>query len=246
MFYPNKRSNLIKFFALMAILTFVFVSCGDSSSGDPTGPGGDDKTVTIPAQSGTPSAGIAGSALYYATTENIADGKAGTVTWYASSAGTSVSAKPAGLNDPTINTVSNTAYFTLITTAATPAGTYYFRVTIDGTQSNVGILTVSAAKTITIPAQSGTLTAGTAGNAIYYTTTANIADGKSGTVTWYTTLDGTSAAAKPAGLNDPTINTVSNTAYFTLITTAATPAGTYYFRVTIDGTHSNVGILTIL
>ena len=138
----KNRINLVKMIALMAILVFAFVSCGDSSSGDPSSPGGDGKTVTIPAQSGTPSAGIAGNVLYYASTENIADGKEGTITWYTTSAGTTVAAKPTGLNDPTINTVSNTAYFALITTTATPAGTYYFRVTIDGTHSNVGILTI--------------------------------------------------------------------------------------------------------
>jgi len=139
-----KKLNLaIGFIVLIAMLSFSFISCGDSSSGDPTSPGGDGKTVTIPAQSGTPSAGIAGNVLYYATTENITDGKEGTITWYTTSEGTTVAAKPTGLNDPTINTVSNTAYFALITTTATPAGTYYFRVTIDGTQSNVGTLVIN-------------------------------------------------------------------------------------------------------
>jgi len=101
-------------------------------------------------------------------------------------------------------------------------------------------------KTVTVPTQSGPITSGTAGTAMYYVTTANIENSKTGAVTWYEDLAATISTTKPAWVNDPLINVVSNTAYFAFTTTATAPAGTYYFRVTIDGAKSNVGTLTIL
>ena len=100
-------------------------------------------------------------------------------------------------------------------------------------------------KSISVTTQSGTLTTGTAGTATFAVTTANIADGKTGSVTWYTTAAGTTTGTAPVGIIATVSNTASNKATITVAATAATAIGTYWFKTTIDGTTSGVVVLTV-
>ena len=71
----NQTKFFFKTFLTFLIITcsLLTVTCGDSSSGDPTGPG-PVKSVSVGAQSGTMVAGTGGQVSYPVTTENIADG----------------------------------------------------------------------------------------------------------------------------------------------------------------------------
>jgi len=63
-----------------------------------------------------------------------------TTQWYNHSAGTGTPvAAPTGM---TTSLRSNLSGIDVISTSSTPVGTYYFRVTMDGVQSNVVTVTV--------------------------------------------------------------------------------------------------------
>ena len=100
-------------------------------------------------------------------------------------------------------------------------------------------------KTVGVAAQSGTLITGTAGTVTFAVTTANIADGKSGTVAWFTTVAGTTAGSAPAGVSATVSAVSSNSAIVTVGATTEAADGSYYFKVTIDGTTSAVAVLTV-
>jgi len=69
----------------------------------------------------------------------------------------------------------------IATTAATPAGTYYFRITVDGTQSNVATLTISAP----IPVLTGNVTINNTSPRVGDTITATYTGGNgTGAATW--------------------------------------------------------------
>jgi uncharacterized repeat protein (TIGR02543 family) len=143
------------------------------------------------------------------------------------------------------NRAANT--LTLNFTGLANSTLYY--LTIDGicdTAGNALVQTVrsfttaqAGAKTVSAGPQSGTLTYGTAGNAAYAVTTANIDDSATAVVNW---ISGT-----PAGVTDNTGTAVvtGNALSLTLTTTAGTPAGTWNFTVTIDGATSAQQSLTV-
>jgi hypothetical protein len=83
----------------------------------------------------------------------------------------------------------------------------------------------ASAKTVSVGAQSGTLTAGTAGSATFTVTTANIANGA-----YTATLGGA-----PAGVTAGAVTIASGSGTLTVSTTAATPSGTHPLTLTIDG-----------
>ena len=101
------------------------------------------KSVTVGAQNGTLTTNRANTVTFPVTTTNIANGRTGAVGWYANAEGTISSGAPTGITASVSNVASNSATLTVNTTAAIMSGTYYFRVTIDGEQSNVTTLTVS-------------------------------------------------------------------------------------------------------
>ncbi len=213
-----------------------FASCSD----DPPAPA--TKSVTVEAQQNIPVEGTAGSAAYSVVTENIADGEAGNVAWFSDVAGTTAANAPAGVT-ATISEVSdNAATATVATTTGTPAGTWYFKVIISETESDAVAFTVDEApvKSVTVGAQQGWPVAGTPGAATFGVTTENIADGRTGTVAWFSDAAGTTAANAPAGVQANVANVSGNASSVTVSTTAATPAKTCYFKVTIDGTTSAV------
>ena len=100
-------------------------------------------------------------------------------------------------------------------------------------------------KSISLASQSGTLTSGTAGSVTFAATTANIADGKSGSVAWFTSVEGTTTGSAPAGVTASVSNVASNKATVTVNTTTAAAQGSYYFKLTIDGTTSAVATLAV-
>ncbi|MCL2098669.1 MAG: leucine-rich repeat protein [Bacteroidales bacterium] len=101
-------------------------------------------------------------------------------------------------------------------------------------------------KTIkSVAAQSGTITSGTAGTATFVLTTANIANGRTGSVAWFSNADGTTSASAPAGISASVSAVANNAATVTITATTAAAAGTYYFKVTIDGISSAVATLNI-
>lgn len=154
------------------------------------------------------------------------------------------------------NVVGNAASVTIYTQNNTPQGTYYFRVTYDGAQSaagaSIGTLTVGAPpKSVTIGTQDRIPVFNSAGLALYTVTTVSmqgtIPAGRF-TITWYTTAAATTTTTAPAGVTFTPNNFVdhNNLTSFDFMTTAATPAGTYYFKITIDGVvSSNVGVFTV-
>jgi hypothetical protein len=101
-------------------------------------------------------------------------------------------------------------------------------VTISGTGKVVDI-NLTAVKTVSVGAQSGTLAAGTAGNATFTVTTSNISNN-----TYTATLN---SAPTVATVGDVTIS--GNSGTLTVSTTNDTPQGTYSLTLTIDGTTSS-------
>jgi len=111
-------------------------------------------------------------------------------------------------------------------------------------------ITVTAAgtgKTVTVGAQGSALTAGTAGTSRFSLSGTNLAAPlTSGTIAWFSNAAGTTATTAPTGVSSGIqADMGSGTVSVAITTTTATPAGAYYFRVTVDGTQSNVATLTI-
>jgi hypothetical protein len=100
-----------------------------------------EKTVSVSSQSGTLTAGAAGSVTFTVTTANITDGA-----YTPSLTGT-----PAGITADNITVAGNAGTLTLNTTTATPAGTYPLTVTVDGATSASFNLVVGTAADTTPP-----------------------------------------------------------------------------------------------
>ena len=97
---------------------------------------------------------------------------------------------------------------------------------------------------IYIDAQSGVLTSGKAGTATFVVNT-NIDKNLPGSVQWYSDANGTVATSAPAGVTSK-VSTGTQRRTLTVTTDKNTPAGKYYFRITIDNVKSsNVGTLEV-
>lgn len=181
---------------------------------------------------GVPTAAVVNAPLTLTGTVAPATATNRTVTW---------SVKSPGLTGATItdNIFKATAAGTATITATVKNGA---TETTDFTKDFP--ITVSLA-TVTVGAQSGTIAAGTAGNATFPVTTAGIDNGKTGVVSWFTSIAGITAGATPAGIIATVSNVASNAATVTMTATTTAAAGTYYFKVTIDGVTSSVATLTV-
>ena len=105
------------------------------------------------------------------------------------------------------------------------------------------------AKAVFVGGQSSALTAGTAGAIEIPVFTIGIDADKTGTIAWYTDPEGTEEGGIPVYIN-PEVAPVSAFGGGTVSFTAnrlggMSVAGTYYYRVTYDGTESDVGSLVI-
>jgi len=199
-------------------------------------------TVSVGAQSGALTEGTSGTVTFPLTTLGIADG-----TYSAA-----VTNRPTGVTvSGSVVINNNSGTLTLAGNTSTKAGvTSTLRLTINGVQSEQFTLTIlppSATKTVTVGAQSGTLTAGTAGSVTFPVTTANIANGQAGTIEWFSDAAGTTPTVfAPIGILLSVSNVASNAANVTAIDSGTThTAGDRYFRVTIDGITSDVATLTV-
>ncbi|NPV92741.1 MAG: leucine-rich repeat protein [Firmicutes bacterium] len=103
-------------------------------------------TISVGLQSGTITAGTAGSATFAVTTTNIDDNTPVAINWCDAS-GNSLSA-PTGLSAAGSNVASNTSTITVIADVSTIEGTYYFTVT-SGTATS-SVVTVTVLKSVTI------------------------------------------------------------------------------------------------
>ena len=135
----NKYSKL---FILTVIFGIAMTSCKKNDNGKPEPAV---KTVTVAAQGGTIETGWGGSAWFFITTKNIADGKTGTVAWFTDAAGVTPDNEPAFIAGGEIAVTGNVAVLVMNCNSypvADAAGSYYFKVTIDETTSGVVTLTV--------------------------------------------------------------------------------------------------------
>jgi hypothetical protein len=209
----------------------------------------EEPAVFVDKQDGTLISGEAGTATFSVTTFHIANLDAkGTIQWYTDSDGKDVNDKMCCI-DPSISAGNADRILTMSISPQVGVGTYYFRVTIDGVQSNVATLAIEE-KTVTVGEQSGTIIAekGKGGTATFTVTTTNIADTKTGEVHWWdANANDYTPEFIPSGINPPSISTGNATRILTITTMEPLKLspGTYYFRVTIDGVQSNMGTLVI-
>ena len=204
------------------------------------------KTVTVEAQVGTLVEGTKSAITFPVNTTGITDGTSGTVV-FTNSSGTPSTFFPAGLTQSVSNVSGNAATVSISTSTVAQAGTFYFTVTIDGVTSAVITFTVEA-KTILIGAQVGTLKPGIGvSSATFSVTTKHILTTSPGTIQWYSDAAGTVSASAPSGISAPSLSIGSENRTLSIASSPllTRPAGTYWFRVTIDGVSSDVGTLVI-
>jgi len=108
------------------------------------------KTVTVgDLQGGAIQATVAAPGrTYVVTTANIADGTAATITWYTDAIKTATGAAPAGIAiAPAATVAANAVTLNVTVTETTPTveGNYFFTATIDGVESAVKTLAITAA-----------------------------------------------------------------------------------------------------
>ena len=225
--------------ALVAIIGFGLTACGGSSPASTNA-----KTVSVGEQDGTLTVGTAGTVSFIVTTRNIEDG---------SSIGLISPRADISLGKATIR--DNSAIISISTTAATPVGQHSLTVTVTDKTTNDEIsskpftlfVSPSGEKSVSVGVQDGTLVTRTPGSAAFPVTTANIADGETGDVLWFTsTSSKLPAPSLPTGITVSTVSDVSgNTATVTITIDNLAMAGEYLFRVVIDETRSAITALTI-
>ena len=98
---------------------------------------------------------------------------------------------------------------------------------------------------VNVEDQAGALVAGRDGTTTFRVATADIADGQTGTVKWFSDDSGITAGSAPAGITATVSPVASNSSLVTMTATAAATKGTYYFRVTISGATSDPATLTV-
>jgi hypothetical protein len=204
----------------------VFISC---TTPDGASDGASNPAVSVGLQSGTIVSGTAGSASFAATTSNVSAGTAGTVSWYTSSDGSTGASTPSWATVSVTSVSDNAAIVTISATSSAVAGTYYFKLSEGSVSSSIVALTINAAPSVSLLANSGSLTAGTAGTLLYTVKVQSIADNTQGSLAWYTGSGGGTTTNAPTGLGSSVTPTVSSAAILTLSSSTTTPAGTYYF-----------------
>ena len=208
------------------------------------------KTVSVGQQVGTIIEYTNSTATFVVSTDNIVNTATGTVQWYSNAGGSTPASAPSGITTSvSTGSANRTLTFAFVGADQAGAGTYYFRVTIDGVESNVGTLVI-VAKTVTVGTQQGTIMGHTVGAVTFAINTSYIANSAAGTVQWYSNAGGSTSASAPSGITT-SISTGSANRILTVNSVAGmgaapgTPPGTYYFRVYIEGVESNVGSLVI-
>ena len=124
---------------------------------------------------------------------------------------------------------ANAGYVISTVTGQTVTNSRQFLFVIPAVTSDQNIAAAFAAKAVSVAAQSGALTFGTAGSATFAVTTTNIADG-----TYPASLGGA-----PADVAADNVTVSGGAATLTVRTSATTPAGTHSLTLTMDGTTSS-------
>ena len=119
-----------------------------------------------------------------------------------------------------------------------PAGTYYFRVLIDGVQSNVVTLYIYD---VTVNPTSKTFSYG---GFTEFTVTTSIAVSQAATIQWYSDAAGTITKTAPASVttSETGAGTITRIVKINSDINKVTvgTVGTHYFRVIINGVQSSV------
>ncbi len=139
-------------------------------------------TVTVGIQTGEILAGTADSATFSLTTGDVPTDPAVSITW-CDSGGTPLGSDPTGLSAsaPDVSFVDPNYVSTVTVNATTEAvaGTYYFKATVDGADSDLATVTISSIITdLTIAGVTAPVTGATP------VTTITVCDQYTGTVTW--------------------------------------------------------------
>ena len=202
-------------------------------------------TASISAQIGTLASGFAGSATFTATTTGIPSETSGTFTWYTSLAGTTTTSAPAGITPSATVVIGNSSTANMLASTSAVAGIYYFTISFGPVTSSVGTLTV-VQPSLTVASQVGTVPAGFLVTASFSATTTNIPSGTIGTVTWYTSLAGSTTTSAPTGVSSMVSAVSGNTSTATMTTSASTNPGTYFFTLSFGPIVSSIKTLIIL
>lgn len=187
-------------------------------------------------QQGTLLAGRKGEATLNITTKNVPDGTKLTI---AACGITGTAATVNGMSLSISEVKDNKATVTVTTTEAITEGTYYFKLSMPDktvlkySTNYHGTVTVSAAETksLSLGAQSGELTAGTAGSAAYAGTAFNLANTDTLTVAETDTNGTPKEVGKTEGLTLSVSAIESEKFTVTAAITADVKDGTYYFVV---------------
>jgi hypothetical protein len=113
------------------------------------------QAINLGSQAGTLLGGIAGTATIAVTTANIAEGTAGTFTWYTSPTGATMTTAPTGLGAAVSAVSNNTASVSVTTTTDAMPGSYYFALSEGFASSSVATIDVAASPSITFNANGG-------------------------------------------------------------------------------------------
>ena len=201
-----------------------------------------EKTVSVGTQSVVLIRNTAGTATFPVVTANIASGQTGTVEWFNDFEGTIPTEMGGGIIGATVsNVTTNAATVTITADDSVQVSLRFFKVIIDGIESEIAILAILAAadaKFIQAGTQSVPLFAGTAGTASYIITTYNIANG-----TYAATVE--TFPATTAFSVQGQVEISGNRGLVTITTTAAPAAADYVLWITIDGQQSLATFLVV-
>ncbi|MCK9478700.1 MAG: S-layer homology domain-containing protein [Firmicutes bacterium] len=198
-----------------------------------------------PIQNGVLTTGKTGTATFSVATANIANSSVLT-TVYCSDAQGSVGAPPAGVTIISSAVSGNASTVTVSSSAATAVGTYYFKLTGGGAESNVAVVTViePIPDIIIHPEQIGALMEGMPGTVVFNVSAENIQDGTVFDIIFCTNASG-SAGVQPTGLSIMVAPLADGVSTVTAAMTTAV-AGTYYFKLIGGGTESNTVAIAVL
>jgi formylglycine-generating enzyme required for sulfatase activity len=130
-------------------------------------------------------------------------------------------------------------------TLASPSTALAIKVTAQD-QASTATYTVNFPVTVSVGAQSTTISAGIAASVDYAVTMTNVQDGTSGTIYWYSDKDGTVVAgSSPTGISVSLTNASGNQATLSLSADTTAIGGTYYFRLQEYGVTSSPNSLAI-
>lgn len=203
--------------------------------------------MTLGSQVGSLTAGAAGTASFAVTTKNVADGTVGSLSWYSDAGGKSGASAPGGISASVTAISGNSAIVTMTVTSAATAGSFYFTVAEDSGISSVATLAVAqaASRSLSLGAQTGALSAGTAGSVSFAVKTSNIADGTAGIISWYSAADGSISASAPSGISASVSAVSGGAATVTMTATKDSVVGSYYFKLSEDSAVSAIASLLV-